>query len=533
MYKLRPYQEEAVDTILKLNKGERVIVTLPTAAGKTIILSNVVNRLDCRVMIVVPSSELRTQTIEKLLNTNPNLDVGSVQASIDEVDSKIVVCTRQSLSHKKSTRIQRMLEYGEFGIVIIDEVHNGVLQIKKILDQLNKDIIITGLTATPYNPLISTIFQRVAYRKSTLSMIAEKFLCEPRAIEIQTKIDISDVKIVGGEFNQKELEEKINTTSRNNLIVRAYKEFANDRKATIIFSTGIEHAKAIVEEFNKNGIICKSVYSDMDDKEETRFKIIDDFKNGILPVIVNINILTTGFDSPNVDCIIMASPTKSKIKFQQCIGRGLRLYEGKKDCLIIDMCDSTRNNDLMNISRIFGFKIKSGERIQDAYINFKKEEKIEQKNKNEQYIIKQEQLSLIAKEIKLFNNHMQKAFTLGYYDWFKVDNISYALSVYSDLHYVIEKENENEFNLYKVSTKKDNKYAESIDFSYNLQEFIEKVESFFIQNPTSFTHRKAPWKFESATENQKKYFSYCKDKWQVHKFVAKREIQAVIKKSKK
>ena len=533
MYKLRPYQEECVNTVLALGKGERVIIALPTASGKTICLADIVNKIVGRKIIVVPSTELREQTIEKLLNTNPKLDVGSVQASIDEVDSNIVVCTRQSLTHSKSTRIQRMLEHGEFEIVIFDEVHQGVLQIEKILKQLNKDIVVVGLTATPYNLLLPTIFKRVAYRKSILSMIAEKFLCEPKAMEVQTQTDISDVRVIGGEFNQKELEEKINNFGRNDLIVRAYKEFAKERKSTIIFSSGIEHAKSITEEFNKNGIICKSIYSDMDSSEETRFEIIDDFKNGRLPVIVNINILTTGFDSPSVDCIIMASPTKSKIKFQQCIGRGLRLCEGKKDCLIIDMCDSVRNNDLVGISNIFGFKIKSGEKIQEAYLRFKTEEKIEQKEKIEQQETKQHALSLIAKEIKLFNNHMQKAFSLGYYDWFKIDNISYAISVYSYLHYVIEKESENEFVVYKINTKKEEKYVEIIDYSYNLQESIEKVENFFIQNPTSFTYRKALWKSERTTDKQRQYFPWCRDKWQVHKLITKRDIQAIIKKFKK
>jgi len=502
-------------------------------SGKTVVFSKFCNQAKGRKLIIVPSTELREQAIEKLLNINPNLQIGSVQAGLDEINTEIVVATRQSLTHFKSTRIKRMIEYGDFDYIIYDECHQSILQLQKILSQFHNNPTVIGFTATPYNPMQSLIFQKIAYKKTLLSLIAEGYLTMPKAIEIQTQLDLSKVSVSHGDFNQIELERVVNTQQRNNLIVQAYQKFALERKSTIIFAVNINHAVAITEEFNNNKIICKCIYSNMDDREEgSRIDIINEFKNGDLSVIVNIGILTTGFDSSRVDCIIMACPTKSKIKFQQCLGRGLRLYPNKKDCLIIDICDVIRNNELMNISNIFGFKVKSGTTIKDSYQEFKQQKQEEQLKQKELYVLKQQELSLIAKEIKLFNNHLLKAFKESYFDWFKIDNITFALSVCADLHWIIEKIEENEFVVYKVSTKKESKYVEFIEISYDLQESIEKVENFYIIQPTSFMNRNVGWKKEKSTDMQRRYFYYCKTKWDVYKFLNKSKIAAAIKKFK-
>src|SRR5665648_347731 len=105
-FELRDYQREAVEIIESMEEGENRLICLPCGTGKTCIFSKVANNSDQKILILVPSTELRKQAIEKLLKLDPNCDVGSVQAGLNEFDHRVLVCTRQSLSHKKSTRLE-------------------------------------------------------------------------------------------------------------------------------------------------------------------------------------------------------------------------------------------------------------------------------------------------------------------------------------------------------------------------------------------------------------------------------------------
>jgi len=120
-YSLREYQEESLEIINNLERGKPGLIVHPTGAGKGVLLSYIAANAKGRSLIIVPSSELREDMILKLNNIDSSLDVGSVQASLDEVDSKVIIATRQSLTHNKSTRIERMLKHGDFEYVIFDE----------------------------------------------------------------------------------------------------------------------------------------------------------------------------------------------------------------------------------------------------------------------------------------------------------------------------------------------------------------------------------------------------------------------------
>ena len=140
--KLRYYQEDCIKEILKMNKEEKKIVEACTGAGKTIIMSELCRLTDKRVLIVVMSSELKEQTVEKLkMVCGENVDVGCVQGIQDEVSNRIIVATRQSLTSSKSTRIERMLSYGEFEYILLDECHMAVQQQKKIMKMYLQKIL--------------------------------------------------------------------------------------------------------------------------------------------------------------------------------------------------------------------------------------------------------------------------------------------------------------------------------------------------------------------------------------------------------
>jgi len=536
-YELRPYQLEAIEAVKNLKPNFNGILSLSTGTGKTVIVSAIANEVKSRCLIVVQSQELREQTVEKLYNTNPDLDVGSVQASLNMVSNKIVVATRQSLTHSKSTRLEKMSEYGDFELVFFDECHSSVGQIKKILDKLNPNIKVIGLTATPFNEEMKKVFHGIIYEKSILEMINSGYLCEPKAIFVHSDTDLSNVKTIAGEFNQRQLEDTVNTDTRNDLVVESYIKYASDRKATIVFASGIAHARDICQKFKDNNIVCEYIDSTIEDKQ--RELVINNFKSGKLPVIVNVGILTLGFDYPPCDCILLCRPTKSKILYTQIIGRGLRTSEGKSNCLIIDVVDIVRKHDLMTMTDVFGVEIKDQETLTEA---IEREEKNKAEKLEREELAKQkeiERLKLIAEELKLFKTNMSEYFSEAYLGWYKCDNNTFALSITSDLHYTIYKNlNENIFELYMVDTTNRINTKDYISEDDNLINLIEEAEKYASRKYSTFLDRKAKWKYEPATQKQ---LDWLKNEWwangkilrtkfDVHTCVKANKISWIIKK---
>ena len=424
--------------------------------------------------------------------------------------------------------------HGDFELIVFDEAHQGVEQIKKILSKIDiRNSKVVGFTATPYNEAMLQVFKEIVYEKDILWMINNGYLCEPKALQISTTTDLRNVKTVAGEFNQKQLEETVNTASRNDMIVRAYQEFASNRKKTLVFATGINHSNDLASEFNKQGLNAKSIDSTITDLE--RENILHDFKNGNLPILVNVGILTTGFDFPPVDCIIIARPTKSKILYAQIIGRGLRTWEGKDNCLIMDFKDVIKSNDLINMSSIFNMEIKNGETLSEAQarIEVEKEERIrwlaeQEKLKQE----REEELRLKAEQIEMFNRDVSAAFSNAYYDWYKVKTNLYSVSENSEVNYVIQIEN-GDFIAYKINTSKDynNQYVQVMEGFDSILEAIQVVEN-SIKNPKSFADKNALWKSDKATPKQLEYCRNAQTKWDCHKYFTSYKIIKLLEKER-
>ena len=504
--KLRYYQEECIKEILKMNKGERKIVEACTGAGKTIIMSELCRLTDKRVLIVVMSSELKEQTVEKLkMVCGENVDVGCVQGIQDEVSNRIIVATRQSLTSSKSTRIERMLQYGEFEYILLDECHMAVQQQKKIIENVStKNTKCIGFSATPYNKDLKKIYSDFIYRKDLFSMIKEKFLVPPRCFIVESNTDISKVKTTGGEYVISDLDRVVNNTDRNNLIVNAYKEKCTDRKQTIVFATSIEHSNDLANEFKNNGIKAMSIDSTLDKKE--REKVFNKFKNGEINVITNVGICTTGLDIPSIDSLILARPTKSKSLFVQMVGRSLRLSPEtyKEDALIIDIADNTNRHSLINCKTIFD--IENGETPIEAEQRRNKEEKekIERKKKEEELRLQQEE-EIRLQEIELFNETVNNILNNSTLDWFTTrinGTLVACLSSTINNTYVIRKE-ENIFKCYLYKQKPYFDYDfELLEENDNLQELQVTIENIALGEGSNFISKSASWKYEKATQKQ-------------------------------
>ena len=536
--KLRYYQEDCIKEILKMNKGEKKIVEACTGAGKTIIMSELCRLTDKRVLIVVMSSELKEQTVEKLkMVCSENVDVGCVQGIQDEVSNRIIVATRQSLTSSKSTRIERMLSYGEFEYILLDECHVAVQQQKKIIDKVaTKNTKCIGFSATPFNKDLKKIYTDFIYKKDLFSMIKEKFLVPPRCFIVESDTDISKVKTVGGEFVQKDLDSVVNNVGRNDLIVNAYKEKCKDRKQTIVLATSIEHSNDLADSFKNNGIKAMSIDSTLDKNE--RENVFNKFKNGDINVITNVGICTTGLDIPSIDSLILARPTNSKSLFYQMVGRGLRLSPetNKKDCLILDIADNTYKHNLINCKSIFD--------IEDGETPLEAEERIRNKEKEEIERKKQERLQreheaekLRLQEIELFNETVNNILNNSTLDWFTTrinGTLVACLSSTINNTYVIRKE-ENIFKCYLYKQKPYFDYDfDLIEENDNLQELQETIETIALEEGSNYISKSASWKYEKATQKQidaSKGKLHLGDlRWYASKFFVGRSLYFAFKK---
>lgn len=539
MYKLRPYQEEAIQTIKDLSKGDNGIISLPVGSGKTVIMASLAKDIEGRVLIVVPSTELREQTIEKLeaIIEDPDVTIGSVQGNINEIDTKIVVATRQSLTHKKSTRMERMKEFGMFDTIFFDECHQAPLQLEKIVKQLNGgNAKLIGMSGTPFNLEMRKVFDKIIFERDILWMIKNKYLCSPRAFKINTETDLSKVRTVAGEFNQKDLEETINNQDRNRLVIKAYKKFAIDRNHTIAFCSGIDHCRDLCKEFIKEGIKCGYIDSTL--SKEERETTLNKFKNGEYEVITNVGVLTTGFDFPAVDNLLLCRPTKSKILYIQSLGRGLRLSPetNKKDCLVLDFKDVVTKHNIMSLDTIFDIEFQNGETIEEAQERKELEDK-EAQERQQQELLRLEELrkqeeELIATEINLFNSNLDSAFSEAYYDWFKINDKVFVLSQECDVHYIIAKYSD-EFYTFKFYTYKDNQSYEELEEFNSIIDAINYCENRIVNAAGGYAYRKTRWKAEEATEKQLTCIKYnreqYKTKWDVHQYFKTYSIKKILK----
>ena len=375
---LREYQEECIDLMIEEEKG---IIILPTGAGKTVIFSSYASRLsdDKRLLIVVDQDELYEQTVEKLVMWGtPESHIGRVQGLANEVDKRVVIATRQSLTRAGSSRPKDILSHGAIDTIIIDECHLAVEQQIKIYEAFHPKKLF-GFTATPFTKNLNVLYTKCLYEKDIFYMIENGYLSEPKTISVKSDTDLSSVGTNSktNDFNEKQLSRTINTGARNKIVVEAYQKFALDRNRTIIFASNIAHCISLVKAFKRYNIDAVGIHSNTPNRKE----IIEDFRNGKIKVIINVGILTKGFDCPEVDCIIIASPTKSKNAYIQKIGRGLRIAEGKLNCLIIDIVDAYKcsNSRLMDSSLIFNTQ--NGETYSEMLERIKQEEVIKQEEK--------------------------------------------------------------------------------------------------------------------------------------------------------
>jgi DNA repair protein RadD len=357
---LRPYQQEAVDAIYRhlREREDNPCIVLPTGTGKSLVLGQIaidaVTQWNGRVLILAHVKELLEQNADKIRRICPEIGIGIYSAGLNrrDTDTPVLVAGIQSV-------YRRACELGPFDLIIVDEAHlvpaDGEGMYRTFLDEaqvVNPNVRVIGLTATPYRlkggeicrP--ENILNRVCYEAGLREMIVRGYLCRLRSRGGRARAELSGVHVRGGEFVASEMEAVMD---RNNLVRAACQEIVEltrDRRSVLIFATGVAHCQHVAVEITRiSGQECGVITGDTpsDERTETisRFKgepVADGLFDHKPPLkfLANVNVLTTGFDATNVDCVVLLRPTMSTGLYVQMVGRGTRLHPGKDDCLVLD-----------------------------------------------------------------------------------------------------------------------------------------------------------------------------------------------------
>ena len=345
---LRQYQQQAVDAVYNYLRryDDNPCVVIPTAGGKTPILATIVKdaiqQWDGRVMILSHVKELLEQAVDKIHTVYPECDIGIYSTGLKrwDTDNKCIVAGIQSAYRNTDG-------FGKFDLIIVDEAHlipekgDGMYRnfLRRMKDN-NPELRVIGLTATPYRmtsgPICApdNVLNNICFEVGVKELLQQGFLCPLRSKASRQEIDASGLHIRGGEFIESEVDKLMNT---GDLVAQACSEiisYARERKAVIIFCCSIDHAQNVLAHIRKHDSTAEAVFGDT--LPSFRAEILERFKAGKIKFLINVGVLTTGFDAPNIDCVVLLRPTASPGLYYQMVGRGFRLHPDKKDCLVLD-----------------------------------------------------------------------------------------------------------------------------------------------------------------------------------------------------
>jgi DNA repair protein RadD len=355
---LRDYQQRTIDQLYDWfaqgNAGNPCLV-LPTGAGKSHIVAALCkdalqNWPETRVLMLTHVKELIEQNAEKMRQHWPGAPMGIYSAGLrqKQLGEPITFAGIQSVRTKAQ-------QIGHIDLCLIDECHlvshkqeGGYRTLLDALLTINPAMRVVGLTATPYrlgHGLITdkpALFDALIEPVSIEELVFKGYLATLRSKVTQTSYDMSGVHKRGGEYVESEMQAAVDTDDLNAAVVREVIELAGQRKAWLFFCAGVDHARHIADELNVQGIAANCVTGDTPKAERER--ILRDFKAGRLRALTNANVLTTGFDYPDIDLIAMLRPTMSPSLYVQMAGRGLRPKSRTDHCLVLDFAGVVRQH---------------------------------------------------------------------------------------------------------------------------------------------------------------------------------------------
>ncbi|GAB6166173.1 hypothetical protein JCM19992_21730 [Thermostilla marina] len=360
---LRPYQQAAVEAVYEhlRTRDDNPAVVLPTAAGKSFVIAQLVKdavlRWHGRVLVLAHVKELLEQNAQKIRRLCPEVSIGIYSAGLGrrETDKPVIVAGIQSV-------YRRACELDRFDLAIIDECHlltpdpDNEGMYRTFLAEakvVNPHLRVIGLTATPFRldsgPICAPegILNHVCYEVGVRELMRDGYLCPLVTKAGSHKVDFGALHVRGGEFVADEVEDLMDD---ERLVAAACSEivaYTHDRQSVLVFTSGVKHGKhvaRVLAEMSGQEVGFLDGQTPAAERAEliARFRREplpgDLFGHRLLPLkyLVNVNVLTTGFDAPNIDCVAILRPTMSPGLFYQMVGRGFRLHPGKQNCLVLD-----------------------------------------------------------------------------------------------------------------------------------------------------------------------------------------------------
>jgi len=326
---LYPIQEVIVDACREeMKQHKKIILQAATGLGKTIIatwMAKQAYKKNLKILFVCDRISLINQTSEVF--SDYGLLHGIFQADNPNYapDLPIQIGSIQTLARRK----QR-----DYDFIILDEIHSFFKAHEKILSH-NPDAFFLGLSATPYTKGLGKYFDKHIEPVPMRQLINDEYLCDFEIYGPDT-IDLSKVRTVAGEYKPDDLSREADKPKLVADVVETWKTLSKGLK-TIVFAVDVAHARHLEKEFKSHGINAREINGYMQKEGDTGAnKIIQDFRDNKIKVLISVEMLTKGFDVPDVECIVFATATKSCIKWIQACGRGLRTFPGKDICRILD-----------------------------------------------------------------------------------------------------------------------------------------------------------------------------------------------------
>lgn len=367
---LRPYQQEVLNQLkVKLKETEHpLLVNASVGAGKSLIIAEllmIIERAGWRALCLTMNSTLIKQNSETYIGQGGNSGIYCAALNLKNTEQPIIFASPMSV--KGSIKKDGKLANTAFNLIVVDECHNinfndqstTYMRIfnhySHLAQRLGHKVRYVGLTGTPYRGKGYTIVGKDQFFKEEVCAITAEWLIDNGyltnpiwgACEKSLQYDFQKLKVNSmGKFNAIELDTVIHKTPRLTAkIMEEVQGIVEDRKGAFIFASSVKHCYECAEWLpaGETAIITG------DTSDNLREQYISQAKAGIIKYLVNVNVLCTGVDVPTFDTVVFVRPTESLVLYMQCLGRGLRLADGKTDCLILDYAGNLdRHGDIDN-----------------------------------------------------------------------------------------------------------------------------------------------------------------------------------------
>jgi DNA repair protein RadD len=330
------------------NCDDDPVCVVPTGGGKSLIMAaHICDALDGgakKILLLAHVKELINQNWSALKAWRDDADVGIYSAGLGlrETDRTVTCAGIQSVWKRHD-------QFGFVDRVVIDEAHLinplSMGRYRVFLDNLlviNPEMRVAGFTATPYrmghgyiHEGDRSLFNTIAYEISIAELVRKGFLVKPIPRRGSIVADLSEVKNVGHDYNQGQMAAAFDKEAIVAAAVDDILKVGGDRKSTLIFCANLEHSENVAKELNRRGVRTVATVSGKTPKDERKF-LVEAVRAGTITHLINVGVFTTGFDAPNIDCIVLLRATQSPGLYVQMVGRGMRISPGKENLLVLD-----------------------------------------------------------------------------------------------------------------------------------------------------------------------------------------------------